>query len=96
MEPLTRDEFKKAAECLRVLAHPHRLEMLSLLLEQRMTVGELGSRCGVASAVCSEHLRTMERCGFLTSERDGRFVFYSVCEPQIKNILSCMRKKFKE
>ena len=33
-----------AAECLRTLAHPHRLRMVQLLLRGRYTVGELARR----------------------------------------------------
>jgi DNA-binding transcriptional ArsR family regulator len=44
----------------------------------RFSVGELAEACGLPSAMASEHLRLMQRCGFLTSEKDGRQVFYRV------------------
>lgn len=61
-----------AAECLKTLAHPHRLRMIQLLLRGRYTVGELAQACEIPSHMGSEHLRLMQRCGFLMSEKEGR------------------------
>ena len=33
--------LEQAAECLKTLAHPHRLRMIQMLLRGRYTVGEL-------------------------------------------------------
>ncbi len=83
-----------AAECLRTLAHPHRLRMVQMLLQGDFTVGELAEACELPSAMASEHLRLMQRCGFLTSEKDGRSVYYKVSEPHLQNILECIEAKF--
>lgn len=83
-----------AAECLRTLAHPHRLRMVQMLLQGDFPVGDLADACGLPSAMASEHLRLMQRCGFLTSEKDGRKVFYRVAEPHLKSILKCIEERF--
>ena len=84
----------QAAECLRILAHPHRLRMVQMLLQGEFAVGDLADACGLPSAMASEHLRLMQRCGFLTSNKDGRKVFYRVTEPHLKNILKCIEERF--
>ncbi len=84
----------QAAECLRTLAHPHRLRIVELLLGGRYTVGELADSCGIPSHMASEHLRLMQRCGFLASEREGRTVYYSVVEPHLANIMNCIADRF--
>lgn len=86
--------LEQAAECLRILAHPHRLRMIQMLLQGEFTVGELADACELPSAMASEHLRLMQRCGFLTSERDGRKVFYRVAEPHLERILGCIEDRF--
>jgi DNA-binding transcriptional ArsR family regulator len=88
------DALAKAAECLRILAHPHRLRMIQMLQQGRFTVGELAEACELPTAMASEHLRLMQRCGFLTSEREGRKVFYRVAEPHLKNIMKCIEERF--
>lgn len=84
----------QAAECLRILAHPHRLRMLQMILQAQHTVGELAKACEIPSHMASEHLRLMHRCGFLKAEKAGRCVYYSVAEPHLANILSCIELRF--
>lgn len=88
------EALSEAAECLRLLAHPHRLRMVQMLLQGRFPVGELADACGIASAVASEHLRLMQHKGFLTSEKDGRMVFYQIAEPSLQNIMACVESRF--
>ena len=86
--------LEQAAECLKVLAHPHRLRMVQMLLQGSFTVGELAEACGIASPMASDHLRLMQHCGFLTSRKAGRTVYYSVIEPHLERILACIEDRF--
>ena len=86
--------FAQAAECLKTLAHPVRLRIVQLLLCGRYTVGELAEDCGVPDNVASEHLRLMQRCGFFTSEREGRRVYYQIAEPHLADIMTCVEGRF--
>lgn len=88
------DALAAAAECLRTLAHPHRLRMVQMLLQDDFTVGQLAEACGLPSAMASEHLRLMQRCGFLSSRKEGRSVYYEIAEPHLKNILNCVEERF--
>ena len=87
-------DFAEAAECLKTLAHPVRLRIVQLLLYGRYTVGELASDCGIPDNVGSEHLRLLQRCGFLDSEREGRKVFYRVAEPHLEQLMACIEGRF--
>ena len=86
----------QAAECLKTLAHPHRLRMVQMLLRGRYTVGELAEACGIPSHMASEHLRLMQHCGFLTSEKDGRKAYYQIVENHLANIMACIEARFGE
>ncbi len=88
------DALGQAAECLRTLAHPHRLRIVEMLLGGRYTVGELAEACGIPSHMASEHLRLMQRCGFLDSAREGRTVYYAIVEPHLANIMNCIADRF--
>jgi DNA-binding transcriptional ArsR family regulator len=88
------DALEKAAECLKTLAHPHRLRMIQMLLRGRYTVGELADACDIPSHMASEHLRLMQRCGLLKSEKDGRRAYYQITEPHLANILACIEGRF--
>ena len=88
------DQMEQAAGCLRVLAHPHRLRIIEMLLQDRYTVGELAEACGIPSHMASEHLMLMKRCGFLESTREGRKAYYSVMEPHLSSIMACIQSRF--
>ena len=89
------EALNTAAECLRALAHPHRLRIVQLLLTgDSYTVNELAEVCGIAQPVTSDHLRLMQRCGFLKSEKHGRTVFYEIAEPHLANIMDCIEDRF--
>lgn len=92
--PGTVADFSEAAECLKALAHPVRLRMIQMLLFGRYTVGELASDCGIQDNVGSEHLRLLQRCGFLTSEREGRRVYYQVAESHLEQLMACIEGRF--
>lgn len=86
--------LEAAAECLRVLAHPHRLRIIQMLLRGQYSVGELAESCEIPSHMASEHLRLMQRCGFLDARREGRTIYYGVKEPHLANIMSCIESRF--
>ncbi|PAY18906.1 ArsR family transcriptional regulator [Rhodopirellula sp. SM50] len=86
--------FGDAAECLKTLAHPVRLRIVQLLLHGRYNVGELAEDCEIPDNVASEHLRLLQRCGFLSSEREGRRVYYQIAEPHLEQLMACVEGRF--
>ena len=84
----------EAAECLKVLAHPHRLRMVQMLLHGRYSVGELAEACGIPSHMASEHLRLMQRCGFMNSVKEGRNAYYQIIETHLAGIMACIESRF--
>jgi DNA-binding transcriptional ArsR family regulator len=88
------DAMAQAAECLKALAHPHRLRILQMLLQGRYTVGELADACRIPSHMASEHLRLMHRCGFLTSAKEGRHTYYQIVEIHLGNLMACIEARF--
>ncbi len=83
-----------AAECLKTLAHPHRLRMVQMLLQKEHTVGDLADACRIQSHMASEHLRMMKDRGLLTSRRSGRRTFYRVVDQGLASIMRCVEKRY--
>jgi predicted transcriptional regulator len=57
-------------------------------------VGELAEECGIQSHMASEHLKMMKDRGLLKAKRQGRKVFYTIAEPSLCTIISCIEKRF--
>ena len=70
---------KKAAVILRAINHKLRQQILRLLDENnRLTVTEVYIRLRLEQSVASQHLAILRRAGFVKTERDGKFIYYSV------------------
>lgn len=93
-ELMDEDVLSKAADCLKVLAHPVRLDIVQRLLNKEYAVGELAEAVGVRQHVASEHLGLMKKCGFLSSRREGQKVFYEVSEDHLVSLMECLGRKF--
>ena len=88
------EALERAAECLRTLAHPHRLRMVEMLLRRECTVGELAEACGIQSHMASEHLRRMKDRGLLGCRRDGRRIYYRIADEGLSGIMNCVENRF--
>ena len=87
--------FEKAADCLKVMAHPVRLKMVNILMQGEFAVNEIAELCGTTANQTCEHLRLMKGHGFLDSERRGRTVYYKIASPQLPGLLNCIRTNCK-
>jgi len=88
------EQLAQAADCLRILAHPQRLDIVQCLLVHRYTVGELAEACDLSPAMTSGHLRLMLRCGLLQLQRESRHVYYSIAEPCLRDLMACIAHRF--
>jgi DNA-binding transcriptional ArsR family regulator len=70
---------KKATMVLRAVNHKLRQQILKLIDEQgRMTVTEIYVKLRLEQSVASQHLAILRKAGFVKTERDGKFIYYSV------------------
>ena len=72
-------EVKKASLVLRALNHKLRQQILKLIDESgKMTVTELYVKLRLEQSVASQHLAILRKAGFVKTERNGKFIYYSV------------------
>ena len=70
------------------LCDANRLQIVSILLtEGEKSVGELVERLEVSQPRVSAHLACLRTCGFVSSRRDGKYVFYDVTDQRIRDLL---------
>lgn len=93
-ELISLEGLAEAAECLKTLAHPHRLRMVQLLIQGEYTVGELAEKCDIPAHMASEHLGKMKDRGLLAAERRGRCIYYRVAESHLESIMGCIESRF--
>ena len=80
-------KIKKGVQALRIINHFLRQQILQFIHEKRrITVTEIHTRFRIEQSVASEHLALLRKEKFVTTEKDGRFVFYSVNYESLKKI----------
>lgn len=95
LDLLPDEVFEKAAECLKVMAHPVRLKMVNILMQGEFAVHEIAEACSSTPNQTCEHLRLLKGHGFLNSERRGRTVYYQIASPQLPSLIHCIQKNCK-
>jgi len=79
--------LKKAALVLRALNHKLRQQILTLIeTEKKITVTEIYVRLRLEQSVASQHLAILRRAGIVTTQRDGKFIYYTVNYKRIDEI----------
>ena len=66
---MDRELATHAAEVLKAVAHPLRLQIVEVLSEGEMSVGEIVEALGEKQAITSQQLNLMKDKGVLTSRR---------------------------
>lgn len=78
---------KKAALILRAVNHKLRQQILKLIDEQgRITVTEIYVKLRLEQSVASQHLAILRKAGFVKTERDGKFIYYSVNSSRLEEL----------
>ncbi len=88
---LSMDALSEAAGCLKVMAHPVRLRIVDALQQGEFAVHEIAALCGLPPHQTCGHLRLMQSCGLLNSQRRGRTVYYRIASPRLPGLLQCIR-----
>ena len=78
---------KKAAMVLRAINHKLRQQVLKLIDENgKMTVTEIYVKLRLEQSVASQHLAILRKAGFVKTERDGKFIYYSVNAERLEEL----------
>jgi DNA-binding transcriptional ArsR family regulator len=78
---------KKASLVLRAINHKLRQQILKLIDEQgKITVTEIYVKLRLEQSVASQHLAILRKGGFVKTERDGKFIYYTVNPARIEEL----------
>jgi DNA-binding transcriptional ArsR family regulator len=81
------DVTRLQADVLRVLANPHRLDILHVLARGPHDVGMIAETIGISQPNASQHLAVLRSAGLVEAERHGRESRYRLTDPDV--IVAC-------
>jgi DNA-binding transcriptional ArsR family regulator len=80
-------QLKKGALVLRAINHKLRQVILKLINENsKMTVTEIYVQLRLEQSVASQHLAILRKAGFVSTLRDGKFIYYSVNYKRLEEV----------
>ncbi len=80
-------DLKRGQQLFKAINHKLRLQLLHSIHEKgRITVTELYIKHRLEQSVVSQHLAILRKGGFVTTEREGKFVFYLVSLERIREV----------
>ncbi len=80
-------ELRKAVLVLRAVNHKLRQKMLELIENDgQMTVTNIYVKLRLEQSVASQHLAILRRAGVVRTDRQGKFIYYSVDDSRISQI----------
>ena len=88
-EPVKLDHtvLRRAVLVLRAINHDLRQQIIKLLDDnKKMTVTEIYVKLRLEQSVASQHLALLRRAGVVVTDRDGKFIYYSVDKERIAEI----------
>lgn len=81
------DELRKVVLILRAVNHELRQSIIELLDEnKRMTVTDIYIKLRLEQSVASQHLAILRRAGVVATEREGKFIYYSLSRERLAEI----------
>ena len=84
---------KKASLVFRAINHKLRQEMIRFIdARGTVSVTEIFVEMRLEQSVASQHLAILRRAGIVRTERDGKFIFYSVNRSRIGQISSLVEE----
>lgn len=81
---------ENVAEVLKAVAHPVRLQIVELLAQKEMCVGDIVDALGGKQAITSQQLTMMKDKGVLGCRRDGAKVYYRIENKNVIKLLHCV------
>ena len=79
--------LESLARLFGLLRDPNRLRILFAIGKEKKTVSEIMSETSLPQTLVSFHLRPLRESGILTTERKGPFIYYSLSEPTLIDLL---------
>ncbi len=87
-----REIFQLQADICQTLANAKRLEIIGILDDRELTVGEIAEKMDIRMANLSQHLSIMKAKGILVSRREGVNVYYRIANPKVVQACRLMKE----
>ncbi len=83
-----------AADLLKALANPQRLQLLCLLGEGELSVGALNERIPLSQSALSQHLAVLRADRLVETRRESQTIYYRVVPGPALDVIRVLHRHF--
>lgn len=84
--------FELHASMCRIFTSPKRLEILNILRDKELSVGQMLRLIRIRQANLSQHLNILREKGIVNTRRSGVTIYYSLANPKIIKAFDIIRQ----
>ena len=84
------EDFVVAAEVLKAIAHPTRLQILVALCNRSRHVNDLSEVLGLPQSIVSQQLRILRMKDLVVATRKNGFAYYQITKPKLRDLIDCL------
>ncbi|MDB5523589.1 MAG: ArsR family transcriptional regulator [Rhizobium sp.] len=82
--------MEKSAALLNAMSNPKRLQILGVLSENEMSVGQLANLVDLSQSALSQHLAKLRAEKLVTTRRDAQTIYYSSRSRAVRLVLNAL------
>lgn len=79
--------IQKIADLFKAFADPTRVQILSLLSQQELCVGDIAEAVEISQSAISHQLRILKQMDLIKFRREGKNILYSLADDHVLTIL---------
>lgn len=91
-ENISEEEFQDLSDFFKVFADVTRLKILFLLQDGERSVNDLAQLIGMGQSAISQQLKLLRTTRLVRARKEGRSVYYRLCDDHISRILETGRE----
>ena len=89
---INNDKLQMSSEVLRAIAHPLRMKILQFIdSNNAINVNKIYNTLKLEQSITSQHLRILRLSGIVNTERDGKFIHYSINYDKLGHTVNVIR-----
>jgi DNA-binding transcriptional ArsR family regulator len=73
---------------LQGFSHKVRIQILECIKDEEKTVSQIVTDLNVSQSSVSQHLACLKGCGLIVGRQDGKFIYYSLRNQQVRELLT--------
>ena len=90
---INNDKLQMSSEVLRAIAHPLRMKILEFIDKNNaINVNKIYNTLKLEQSITSQHLRILRLAGIVNTERDGKFIHYSINYEKLGHTVNVVRR----